>query len=675
MSPPTDEQWATKLQGLQTIVQDMLKGEVSTSIKKDKINDMRQAMQLYFNFKEDMQRRTQFVLQSHMKNVRSQHIDDLAATIIGMEHEATTNGEGHEAQVCRRDEDPVEEEENGTDSSHEDATEKFLQIYAKQWSVFGRAVKQISRFFFECQAITLNEMAELCMAPWFNEMIDPVVDIIKPVVEQALQNERAGMTYSPSVKVVIITLRNAEKIVKDLQLTDKTDALMNLPFRAIMSEEFFVEDKKELYEAYCKQHGNIGGMQKICNIVKPQMKTITDLNSDWYNTEKCKVSCRNLLSLTVPELCRQIANAETFDPALKPIISTVYNCLNTSQDSVNEAIKSMFTSNVDRLENKIRTNKDLSPVQFNEAALKLNAMFTDIIAQLHTSIDKSSIAQWQEEKQQMVYNLRKIVESAANNVDVMTKYQEEIRHGRVNTHVKFTCMVMEDGILPSFMQSSPQVEIPAVLKPIAQSFTEMFQYQPSTRALRSSTPRKLTWLNDYSTIELDVSHFSKPFTAIMRPNQAAILLHFNADDSRSLSDLSKSLGLPMALVEKEMAVLLHVQLILVKEKQEEDIVFSVNLKYSSDQNMLDLLKLMPNETNIKKPRDETFDGEVLKALIMRLMKSDKVMQHDKLVEAVLNRTVLFVPQISNIQKAIDSLITQEYIERDSVDNKKYIYLA
>jgi Cullin protein neddylation domain len=65
----------------------------------------------------------------------------------------------------------------------------------------------------------------------------------------------------------------------------------------------------------------------------------------------------------------------------------------------------------------------------------------------------------------------------------------------------------------------------------------------------------------------------------------------------------------------------------------------------------------------------------IEAALVRIMKSRKTLDHNNLVQEVLQSLKNFKPNPQHIKAKIDQLIDREYLERDGSDKNIYKYLA
>ena len=99
-----------------------------------------------------------------------------------------------------------------------------------------------------------------------------------------------------------------------------------------------------------------------------------------------------------------------------------------------------------------------------------------------------------------------------------------------------------------------------------------------------------------------------------------------------------------------------------------------------------LLKFSVPLLNLKervKKEDEEISGKLaedrrhtIEAVIVRIMKSRKRLDHNTLIEEVLKQTSgIFKPTAVMIKERVETLIEKEYLARDPADRRMYDYLA
>ena len=81
-----------------------------------------------------------------------------------------------------------------------------------------------------------------------------------------------------------------------------------------------------------------------------------------------------------------------------------------------------------------------------------------------------------------------------------------------------------------------------------------------------------------------------------------------------------------------------------------------------------------NMSKVKKTVEED-RTHAIEAIIVRVMKSRKVMSHNELFAEISQQTTLFSIKSNVFKKVVENLIEREYLERDVQDVQLYKYLA
>ena len=80
----------------------------------------------------------------------------------------------------------------------------------------------------------------------------------------------------------------------------------------------------------------------------------------------------------------------------------------------------------------------------------------------------------------------------------------------------------------------------------------------------------------------------------------------------------------------------------------------------------------------EKKSQEITDKErkhIIEALIVRIMKSRKKLDHNSLISEIFSQKLLFEPSIKLIKNSLESLIDREYIERNDENINEYSYIS
>lgn len=188
--------------------------------------------------------------------------------------------------------------------------------------------------------------------------------------------------------------------------------------------------------------------------------------------------------------------------------------------------------------------------------------------------------------------------------------------------------------------------------------------------------RQLDWVWSKSKIEIK-ANLSKPgkppFMFTVSLFQYAILTNFQENDSFTTAELIKSTGLPLETFKNNMVPFIKLKLITQNPPTEKYITdpsttFTIVKEYTSKKLKVNFsqVKQVDSSSEDKETNEEIErrKHELLKAGIVRIMKARKTLKHEKLVTEVFQIIQRFKPTVSEIKKAIEVLIDEQYLSRD-----------
>lgn len=172
--------------------------------------------------------------------------------------------------------------------------------------------------------------------------------------------------------------------------------------------------------------------------------------------------------------------------------------------------------------------------------------------------------------------------------------------------------------------------------------------------------RKLTWLWQNTRIELRTTYTNQKYFFMTSAYQAAILLLFNAgSDSLTYDEILTGTGMQTTTLRPLIDLLTKQRVLDLK-----DDAYELNLGFKSKKIRINLNTPVKSEVkaesqDVMKTVDE--DRKLLiQAVIVRVMKSRKQMKHQQLIaEAIEQLKSRFVPKVTDIKKAIDTLLDKE----------------
>ncbi|ORX77161.1 winged helix DNA-binding domain-containing protein [Anaeromyces robustus] len=158
--------------------------------------------------------------------------------------------------------------------------------------------------------------------------------------------------------------------------------------------------------------------------------------------------------------------------------------------------------------------------------------------------------------------------------------------------------------------------------------------------------------------------------------QLAILLLFNNGDSFTINEIVNSTQLPLVEVSRFLKAFIDLKLLEASNTDSLDTVVTFNKNFSNKRTKIKIGMTIDNsqENEITRQAVDNDRKLFLQAVIVRIMKSKKELQHTILIKEVIEQSKnRFVPYIPAIKQAIEQLIDKQYIER--VNNDYYAYIA
>ncbi|KAF8401516.1 hypothetical protein HHK36_012456 [Tetracentron sinense] len=237
--------------------------------------------------------------------------------------------------------------------------------------------------------------------------------------------------------------------------------------------------------------------------------------------------------------------------------------------------------------------------------------------------------------------------------------------------IDFAVTVLTSGLWPSY--KSFDLNLPAEMMKCIEVFREF--YQTKTKH------RKLTWIYSLGMCNVIGKFEPKTLELIVTAYQASALLLFNASERLSYSEILTQLN----LTDDDVVRLLHSlscakYKILNKEPTTKTIsptdYFEFNSKFTDKMRRIKI-PLPPVDEKKKVIEDVDKDRRyAIDASIVRIMKSRKVLSHQRLVmECVEQLGGMFKPDFKAIKKRIEDLIARDYLERDKDNTNMFRYLA
>lgn len=251
--------------------------------------------------------------------------------------------------------------------------------------------------------------------------------------------------------------------------------------------------------------------------------------------------------------------------------------------------------------------------------------------------------------------------------DLTDQFKSRMEQTHDDMDISFTIMVLGTNFWP--LHPPPhEFLIPAEILPTYDRFQKYYQMKHSGR--------KLTWLWNYSKNELRTNYLNQKYILMTSTFQMAVLLQYNKNDTLSLSELSAATSIPKDYLGQVLAILVKAKILINEETDQYDL----NPGFKSKKIRVNLnlpikAETKTESTDVLKTVDED-RKYVIQATIVRIMKARKTMKNQPLIQEVISQiSQRFAPKISDIKKAIDTLLEKEYIERVEGTRDTFAYMA
>ena len=221
--------------------------------------------------------------------------------------------------------------------------------------------------------------------------------------------------------------------------------------------------------------------------------------------------------------------------------------------------------------------------------------------------------------------------------------------------------------------------LPFILDRILIRFTAFYKNE--------HTNQKLVWLYEMSKGTLTMNCFRGCYTLQATTLQMAVLLQFNDCESIRVEQLQECTQLDMNILQYVVKSLLKERLLLYSREGDfstadlkADAFISLNADYENKGTVVNIargVKLRPEakhaESGVR--LDNCVEQKsTVEAVIMKVMKAHRTLQHDELVAKVLVGIVCFTPTIPIIQGCIENLLARDFIGRDADNKSTYHYV-
>lgn len=221
-----------------------------------------------------------------------------------------------------------------------------------------------------------------------------------------------------------------------------------------------------------------------------------------------------------------------------------------------------------------------------------------------------------------------------------------------------------EWLLPTPLEMSPAANILMIQR----IYEEFYEKDPT------NLNKRLEWNYNLGSIESKFNWQDKDFILNCKPYQYFILQLFQHGEKLSMVEISQKLSMKdLAALGLILESLIASPKILIKN--EDTGKYELNVDFKSKSKKV-LLKAAKFEDKFKgKAQVDNERVAAIQGCIVRVMKSNKVMEYPDVVKMVEKLLLKFNPNSKAVRKEIDDLIKKEFLERDTEDFNKLRYRA
>jgi cullin 1 len=258
---------------------------------------------------------------------------------------------------------------------------------------------------------------------------------------------------------------------------------------------------------------------------------------------------------------------------------------------------------------------------------------------------------------------------ASHELEIL--FKEETLKNHEGIIPDFEPFILTETMWP-FNYSKNSFQLPMDLMPSFNKLEEIYSTKHNGRIL------KWHWSLNRGEIK---ANLQKPFTFSMTLYQMSIILPFNEIDSYTVGELLELTGLDQSTFQNSITPMIKYKLLIPSSSKLDDRATKLTIVSEFKSKRLKINFAAGARTTDTKQDQIDAEKEInedrknyLKACIVRIMKARKLLQHNLLINEVVQQShQRFSAKIADIKKCIDELVDQEYLRRN--EDQTYDYLA
>lgn len=239
-------------------------------------------------------------------------------------------------------------------------------------------------------------------------------------------------------------------------------------------------------------------------------------------------------------------------------------------------------------------------------------------------------------------------------------------------NIDFSVQVLTQGFWPS--QKQRELQLCCEMRDAKSIFDIWYQEKHSHRIL--------SWVYTLGDVVVKGSFAGRTYSMTMTAFQAMALLEFNCKGGITFQDICDQICIDEPTGKRVLHSLACGKYRLLKKTGHDRTISCKSDQFQSNGAFYSKLKrfliqMSTLDGDFKKKLDVEIQqqrGFSIDATIVRILKARKRLAHQELIGEVIHQIQNFAPDSKLIRQRIEGLIEREYLKRDEINPKYYVYL-
>ncbi|CAG8496671.1 9525_t:CDS:10, partial [Paraglomus occultum] len=269
--------------------------------------------------------------------------------------------------------------------------------------------------------------------------------------------------------------------------------------------------------------------------------------------------------------------------------------------------------------------------------------------------------------------LQRMFTDVTVSTDINNNFNDFLGQSSLSLDVDFGILVLTAGAWPLTQVAAIEFQLPSELEKSVSYFTTFYNNHHSGR--------KLTWLWHLSKADVKLTYLDRRYEFSVSLHQLGVLLLFNNVDVLTLKDIKEHTRLNDAEVRRIIKPLVDLAVFIVEPGAiTDDSELRLNMKFTNKRTKIKITSSLqsdsPQESDVTHKSVYEDRKFYIQAIIVRVMKSRRVLTHAQLVsEVIVQAKSRFSPDIQMIDNCLDQLLDKQYIGKSKENKDTFVYVA